>query len=1300
MIALVMMIFPEVVIAGQVSTTVSYQPPKITEVDGFHHISVPNAIVSGESGAPALPTDCVWMLLPPGERAVSVELRGELWRTLPGTYRLEPISEQRRLSDTSPWKMTPPDPKIYKGVDSFPSEPVSNLITHLKRGYALATCLVSPVRWNPVNGSLQYLAQAELIVETSPGEREQTGYNHFFRGDRKTCDWVADKVRNLQMLGTYPRRDDDIPEAILIVTNETLQRTAEDYAAWWSARGRMTYIATVEDLVENENGDDDQERIRNGIIEYYDDLDIGYLILMGDTEQVPHRGLWGDVNDSPDYDIPADLYYAALDGNWNNDNDRSWGEDNESDLTAEVAVGRIPGVMNREIERLTHKVQLYSDEPVIENILTALMLGENLGWQIMGGEYMDEIYEGCDRYNHTTVGFPERFNRRNLYDVYNGWEWSGTGDLAPLISEGYHMIHHLGHAYTNTCLKLNVNQVTNNLIRNDGVDEGFNIAQSQGCYAGAFDNRSTEPGQYLNTDCIGEMLVSGIDNGFVAFICNSRYGWGSYNNTNGASQHFHREFVDAIFSEDITIIGETHQDSKEDLAGWVRGNGGIRWCYYELNLLGDPAMDMWTDEPEEFDPEHTGIIVLGSEDYEVTVEGFEGATVCISHEGEILAVCLTDEDGLAHLEFENPLNEEANLTLTITAHNYLMYSAEIRTIQPEGGYPWVIDMLIDDSEGNGNGLIDAGETITLNPFVRNLGQETLEELTITIEINDPMITIINNTAVYPDIEAAAETFADEGLVLSIASHCPDLREVTMDCEIENNADETWAQEITFIVHSPVFVSHFLSVLESEGGANGVLNPGGEAEMLLMLTNSGTGDAADLTAVLDCDNPYVELVETEASLASLNANETDYFVQAFSVRISEDCPDLYRAVFYIRISGENGYYRTILEEIGIGGAYYTFERDYEVWNHYNIGENWGDQWNLFDGANCTPDGTNCIKLGTDNDNQDYNNNLNCAIEMPEFHVTESMLLFFYHKIDAENSTRHEGQAYDGGFVEISVDGGDWALLYPEVPEEPAYPYEIIHGSENPFELGQKVWSGEIDEWTPVLFDLEDYAGENVVVRFHFGSDGSTEGTGWWIDDIQLRLKTEKEYPLDLEGEIRGAGAYLNWSTPSYPQRDEDIYPNELLGYRIYRGLDMLDTLVTDNRFFDNMVGLPRGDYSYVITAEYNNGESYPSNMVHLFWPAAVDEDAENATPTEWSLTELYPNPFNALARISYSIPAAGQIRLAVYDLVGREIDELANGSCQPGNYQVIFNAETLPSGIYIVRLQTPVGAKASRLVLIR
>jgi hypothetical protein len=1281
--------------AGQVSTTINFDSPTIFRVDGFDNITLPNGFNLGDPGTPSLPQIGVWLMLAPGDEAIKVNLKSQKWEKISGKFLPTPNAEPRRLSEIGPFSPQEPDPDIYNGKTVYPLSPAADLMTHLKRGFAVSTVNVSPVRWNPVDGSLEYLASAEVVIETSPGVSEQEGFNNFYRGDAKTRTSLEAKVSNPEMGNRYPRRDDSEPESILLVTVDDLMDAAEEYASWRNTRGQVTYIVTVDDLLETEEGNDDQECIRNGIISAYENLGIGYVLLMGDTEQVPHRGLFGQAGDTQDLDIPADIYYAGLDGNWNNNNNVRWGESVDgADMLAEVYVGRMPGASNDEIRRITHKVMLYSDAPVVDDILKALMLGEELGWEVMGGQYMDEIYAGSNRMGHRTVGFPDRYQRENLYDR-NG-EWSGTEDLRPLFSEGYHLVHHLGHAYTDGVFKLNVNQITDNRITNNGEEHGFNIAYSQGCYAGAFDNRGTDPNDYFNFDCVGEKFISGISNGFVAFLCNGRYGWGSSNSVDGASQQFEREFVDALFAENITIIGETNQDSKEDIVN-MSDNGVMRWCYFEVNLLGDPIMDIWTDEPEEFNINCPDVIMLGSMEFSVNVEGVEGAIVCISKDGDIYGIGVTDANGDVQLEFDEPVSDVDPLTIVVTAHNYLPYYGEIETRQSERGYPWIDELTVDDSNGNDNQEVNAGERISINPLIRNLGRESLVNITVTISADNEMIRIHDAIASYEEIEADSSTLANDVIELTVLPNCPDMRKIEVELLItDNENDETWTQKLSFTVHAPNLINSNLLVLNDEGLNAGVLAPGEEMSIVLMSTNTGSANADDLVAELVCDNPMVEIIEGESNLNRLPVNESNTFEQSFIVRVSDDCPDPYLAIFYVRISGEFGYLRTIMQQIGIGGANYTFESDNEAWQHYNIGNDWGDQWHLSDRDNYTPGGISCIKVGTINNGANYQNNLNCAIEMPEFTVTAPMQLFFWHKMSAEESIQNAGRAYDGGFVEISVNGSQFETFTPDN----LYTHTIRHGNgENPLDEDQPCWSGDFD-WQPVLFDLTDYLEQDLSIRFHFGSDAGEVRRGWWIDDIQLRLKVEPEAPVDVTGEVAYGGAWLTWTTP--PVRDDTVYPEELIGYKIFRSTDteadFLDTLITDNQYLDYLVGQPAGEYFYIVYSIYATQEGMSDGVV-IEWTQDVELE-DNTLPDKWELSGIYPNPFNSTTRIAYNVPSQGNVHLAVYDLSGRQLAVLANGMHSPGRHQALLNAEDWASGIYIVKMTTPAGALATRMVLIR
>jgi hypothetical protein len=72
--------------------------------------------------------------------------------------------------------------------------------------------------------------------------------------------------------------------------------------------------------------------------------------------------------------------------------------------------------------------------------------------------------------------------------------------------------------------------------------------------------------------------------------------------------------------------------------------------------------------------------------------------------------------------------------------------------------------------------------------------------------------------------------------------------------------------------------------------------------------------------------------------------------------------------------------------------------------------------------------------------------------------------------------------------------------------------------------------------------------------------------------------------------------------------------------------------------------------------------------------------------DFTLSQNYPNPFNSSTNISYTVKAADNISLCIYDMYGREIQTLVNEYSAPGNYTVAYNTSHLSNGIYFCRLQ--------------
>ncbi|MFX1371850.1 MAG: C25 family cysteine peptidase [Promethearchaeota archaeon] len=567
--------------------------------DLYHQLSISGGGHLEQAGHPKIPFRTLKILLPYGKELEDIEIVGEGKQTLEGTYRIEPGQAQTPLGLQTDSVFTL-DTSIYDSDNPFPAELYSVVGVYKLRGYKILILNLYPVSYIPKTSKISYYEEMKVLVNLNECIEE----NSLFRGKKKDEERVIEIVDNPQLIETYLGRTGSLNrfDSLLalppgsynytIITNEALKNsggtyTFQDLVNSKNAKGIQTNIVTVEYIYNNYPGDDNQEKIRNFIIDAYSTWGIEYVLLGGDGDGenvggesedpiIPSRGFY--VSWYNEYNIPSDLYYAGLDGTWDDDGDGLWGEPGEDDLYAEVYVGRAPVDSEAELSNFVMKTLLH-EAAGDSYLFETLMVGEFLGWTRTGGDYKDEIRYGSDMHGYTTVGIPaEIYNVETLYDRDVPWDKS---QLIALMNDGVHIINHLGHANVEYNMRL-INDDVDSLLTN----EKYFFAYSQGCYSGAFDNRNTALG-YGKNDCIVEHFVT-TQHGAFAFIGNSRYGWGNTLTTDGASQHYDREFYDAIYREDIIEIGRANQDSKEDNIAFLNPGNPMRYCYYELNLFGDP----------------------------------------------------------------------------------------------------------------------------------------------------------------------------------------------------------------------------------------------------------------------------------------------------------------------------------------------------------------------------------------------------------------------------------------------------------------------------------------------------------------------------------------------------------------------------------------------------------------------------------------------------------------------------------------------------------------------------------------
>ncbi|MBN1632586.1 MAG: T9SS type A sorting domain-containing protein [Ignavibacteria bacterium] len=92
--------------------------------------------------------------------------------------------------------------------------------------------------------------------------------------------------------------------------------------------------------------------------------------------------------------------------------------------------------------------------------------------------------------------------------------------------------------------------------------------------------------------------------------------------------------------------------------------------------------------------------------------------------------------------------------------------------------------------------------------------------------------------------------------------------------------------------------------------------------------------------------------------------------------------------------------------------------------------------------------------------------------------------------------------------------------------------------------------------------------------------------------------------------------------------------------------------------------------------------------------------ENQIPQSYVLEQNYPNPFNPLTTIRFKNPKYSNIKLTVFDILGKEVSVLVNENLSPGSYEVEFNGEYYSSGVYFYRLQADNYIETKKMILMK
>ena len=256
--------------------------------------------------------------------------------------------------------------------------------------------------------------------------------------------------------------------------------------------------------------------------------------------------------------------------------------------------------------------------------------------------------------------------------------------------------------------------------------------------------------------------------------------------------------------------------------------------------------------------------------------------------------------------------------------------------------------------------------------------------------------------------------------------------------------------------------------------------------------------------------------------------------------------------------------------------------------------------------------------------------------------------------------------------------------------------VFKGSNNPVGVGDQNQS----DWELKTFSLAStYWISDFKIQFvgEIGSAKSYDAVG--IDDIQI----DKTIPVELTSFVANAGKNiieLSWSTAT---------ETENLGFHVYRSRSEPGTYMKISQQIIPGAGSTGESHRYSFTDEdIEQNETYYYKLADLDFNGNMNFHGPisvtvNAQPTEYSLDQNYPKPFNPETVIDFTLKESGKVSLKIYNLHGQLISTMVNEEKSAGSYSIIWNGTdekgiNVAAGIYLYALKVNGFEQVKKLVL--
>ena len=1168
--------------------------PVDTKGGRFLLLTLPEHGYNTAIGQPKLPVISQWVEIPQGA-AVTPSLQVlETAEIDLGTERIAPVqppvAKLPGAGDQVPFAI---DDAIYGADAAFggPALKVSDPMQMRARRAVLVSFW--PVSYNPVSGRIRVVTKARIGLALAGSDGAATDAVLRTYGAPAFDKYVASSLLNPRPSGAKL-----VPAAVvneLVIVADSLLTALQPLLDWDNRRGyRLTVTKTSQ-----VPGGSDTTHILSYIQSQYNGANPPlFVLLVGDVNTIP-------AFSSTETDNPVnDLKYSLLAG---------------SDLIPDVQLGRIC------VENTTQ----------LGNYITKYVQYSTGGWGASTAWMAKAYFTGSDdgSYHGVAEGTDNYCMARcrahgmtcdSLYAYY------GTGTpVATAFNNGRTVMSYTGHGSETGWAgpsfgQSNVNALTNTYM--------YAFVTSFACLTGKYN---------YSPECYGETWIRAANKGSIAYWGSSVY---SYWDEDDILQ---RRLYDALLDTGYTWLGGMTVKAKVDFGRYYNWTSGpsvtVKRYLQEYNLLGSPAIDMYTAQPATMAVTHPAVAPVGPSVVNVTVTAggpVKDALVCImlGTSKQILGTAYSDAAGNAAVSIDPGLVD--SLALTVTAHNCAPYLGQMQ-VSSSGAYVCELRHSVDDAAGNGDGIANPGETVRLPIWIKNFGSSAASGVVGTLRSAGANGTVTADS-VYAFGTLAAGDSAQYAAGFGVSVNPADTNGMTIPLTLEcrDASDSVWTSNLSVTVGAAALASNGRTI-----GGNGRLDPNKSSRMAVCLKNNGSGYGYNVSAVLRCGDPLVTVTDSTASYGTIapaasGTSGTDSFALSIGAVAA----------------GSSVGFTLVMKADGAADRSYS-------WN-----EPVGDLRYAV-----TPDNSTPVYYAAEDSDDVSRAPVYSWAEIRGVGTALSALLA--DDADASITLPFTFKWYGTGYTALTACSNGW----------------IGFGSNSSTAYSNTTVPTTTFATPAVFAAWDDLNG--------LASAAPSAWVGYYSDAANHRLIVEYDSIV-----FYGTTSRLKFQVIYYDSTASSPYYDVVLQYAMLSdqgsssiGFQQNGTvgaqLLYNAAYAPTMLPLQGG--RAVRLTRYPNGAT---GVTAPAQPAA-------ALPLDYQLGRARPNPARGPVTIGFALPRPVTAELAVYNLMGQKVRTLAQGPQAAGYHTVTWDGTAgdgrlAAGGIYFYRLVTPDHRETRRLVYLR